>query len=95
MTGDGPALFDFLALAIGELLAQAPAEGDEVPALGFTFSFPVEQLKINSGKLIKWYKQFHHRFLLDSFLGLLSPYLQDQGFQHQWSSRRGCLQASH
>jgi hexokinase len=32
--------------------------GDEGRALGFTFSFPVRQLSISSGSLIRWTKEF-------------------------------------
>lgn len=55
-------LFDFIATALAEFVA---TEGDDfhLPPgrqreLGFTFSFPVKQLSIASGTLIKWTKGF-------------------------------------
>jgi hexokinase len=32
--------------------------GDEGRALGFTFLFPIRQLSISSGSLIRWTKEF-------------------------------------
>lgn len=55
-------LFDFIATALAEFVA---TEGDDfhLPPgrqreLGFTFSFPVKQMSIASGTLIKWTKGF-------------------------------------
>ncbi|KAJ8527974.1 hypothetical protein K7X08_015425 [Anisodus acutangulus] len=54
------ALFDFIAMSLAKLVA---TEGDDfhLPSarqreLGFTFSFPVKQMSIASGTLIKWTK---------------------------------------
>uniref|UniRef100_A0A3Q7JRT5 Phosphotransferase n=1 Tax=Solanum lycopersicum TaxID=4081 RepID=A0A3Q7JRT5_SOLLC len=63
MTGSSSeVLFDFIATALAEFVA---TEGDDfhLPPgrqreLGFTFSFPVKQLSIASGTLIKWTKGF-------------------------------------
>jgi hexokinase len=55
-------LFDFIAAALAKFV---DTEGDDfhLPEgrqreLGFTFSFPVNQLSISSGTLIKWTKGF-------------------------------------
>ncbi|KAJ4790839.1 Hexokinase [Rhynchospora pubera] len=62
MVGSSHDLFDFIAEALSSFVA---SEGEEykVPEgkqreLGFTFSFPVKQLSLSSGTLIKWTKGF-------------------------------------
>ncbi|XP_057967363.1 hexokinase-1-like [Malania oleifera] len=62
MVGTSDALFDYIAAALekfvateGEGLHVSPGKQRE---LGFTFSFPVRQLSISSGTLIKWTKGF-------------------------------------
>ena len=57
-SGDGVALFDFIAAAVKELLDQVPQVAKGEVQLGFTFSFPLQQLAINSGVLTKWTKGF-------------------------------------
>lgn len=68
MTSTTDELFAYLATKIGIFVKQHHAEkfqqegGDDADAgklrLGFTFSFPVEQTSLNSGKLIRWTKGF-------------------------------------
>ncbi|MCH89244.1 hexokinase-3-like, partial [Trifolium medium] len=54
-------LFDFIASSLKEFIAK---EGDgsktsqDRRELGFTFSFPVKQMSVSSGILIKWTKGF-------------------------------------
>ncbi|KAL3532538.1 hypothetical protein ACH5RR_006059 [Cinchona calisaya] len=62
MVGSSEALFDFIAAALAKFVA---TEGEDIclppgrqRELGFTFSFPVRQLSIASGTLIKWTKGF-------------------------------------
>ncbi|KAL3829933.1 hypothetical protein ACJIZ3_018735 [Penstemon smallii] len=62
MVGSSHELFDFIATALAKFVA---TEGEEfhLPAgkqreLGFTFSFPIRQLSLASGTLIKWTKGF-------------------------------------
>ncbi|KAJ4787510.1 Hexokinase [Rhynchospora pubera] len=62
MLGGSNELFDFIAAALARFVE---TEGDEfrIPEgrqreLGFTFSFPVKQLSLASGTLIKWTKGF-------------------------------------
>lgn len=56
------ALFDYIATELAKFVA---GEGDKYSLsagrqreLGFTFSFPVMQLSINSGTLMRWTKGF-------------------------------------
>ncbi|EXC28700.1 hypothetical protein L484_006996 [Morus notabilis] len=63
MTGSSDALFDFIAGALAKFVSEEgegfhPAPGRQ-RELGFTFSFPVRQLSISSGTLIKWTKGFN------------------------------------
>lgn len=56
-------LFSYLAEKIGIFIKthhndKFDKENSEKLKLGFTFSFPVEQISINSGKLIRWTKGF-------------------------------------
>lgn len=63
MVGSSDALFDFIAATLAKFIA-AVGEDVHLPPgrqreLGFTFSFPVRQLSIASGTLIKWTKGFY------------------------------------
>ncbi|KAJ9537543.1 hypothetical protein OSB04_030276 [Centaurea solstitialis] len=62
MVGTSQALFDYIAAALAKFVAD---EGDKfhLPSgrqreLGFTFSFPVMQLSVASGALMRWTKGF-------------------------------------
>lgn len=61
MTSTSEDLFDFIASSLKEFIAK---EGDgsntsqDRRELGFTFSFPVKQMSVSSGILIKWTKGF-------------------------------------
>ncbi|KAJ4971711.1 hypothetical protein NE237_004810 [Protea cynaroides] len=62
MTSTSEDLFDFIASTLKEFVER---EGDDYTVqldrrreLGFTFSFPVKQLSVSSGVLIKWTKGF-------------------------------------
>ncbi|KAM6556008.1 hypothetical protein CsatB_003027 [Cannabis sativa] len=62
MTGSSEGLFDLIAAALAKFVSEEgegfhPAPGRQ-RELGFTFSFPVKQLSISSGTLIKWTKGF-------------------------------------
>ncbi|TIC60903.1 hypothetical protein E3Q03_02961 [Wallemia mellicola] len=58
-TGEFAHLFDYMAKSIGHFLSTKSESKDSkrIP-LGFTFSFPVDQSAINSGKLIGFTKGF-------------------------------------
>lgn len=57
-TGTGEALFDFIAGCVEEGLEKVGLKDREIDYLGFTFSFPCNQLALNSGLLIRWTKGF-------------------------------------
>lgn len=50
-------LFNLIALALKNFIEREDGN-DEGRALGFTFSFPVRQVSISSGSLIRWTKEF-------------------------------------
>lgn len=58
MCGSGDALFDFIAQCVTDFLNRSDIRTSDELALGFTFSFPVEQTGIASGRLIAWTKGF-------------------------------------
>ncbi|KAK0206198.1 hypothetical protein DFS33DRAFT_565432 [Desarmillaria ectypa] len=64
-TGEASVLFDYLADSVDAFLTthskdSVPSSGDspDVLPLGLTFSFPVEQTALNSGKILTWTKGF-------------------------------------
>ena len=58
MHGDCVGLFDFIADGIQAFFREHKLGRQQAYALAFTFSFPVEQSSIASGKLIEWTKGF-------------------------------------
>lgn len=58
MTGDGDKLFDFIADCIQSFLMEHLVNSRQDYDLAFTFSFPVDQRSLASGKLICWTKGF-------------------------------------
>jgi len=58
MRGEGDALFDFLAGCIGSFFEESRLPRRQRYDLAFTFSFPVAQSSIASGKLLTWTKGF-------------------------------------
>jgi hexokinase len=61
MTGEGKALFSFLVSCIAKFLKKNGIDTDRHFELGFTFSFPVKQRSVASGKLVVWTKGFDAR----------------------------------
>lgn len=62
MTSTSKDLFDFIASSLKEFI-EKEGDGSELShdrrrELGFTFSFPVKQMSVSSGTLIKWTKGF-------------------------------------
>lgn len=55
-------LFDFLAMTLKRLVEKddegSGQSDDTIKELGFTFPFPLKQLSISSGTLVKWTKEF-------------------------------------
>lgn len=58
MTGSGVKLFDYIASCLHEFVTSQQIKSDNILPLGFTFSFPMSQLSIDSGKLVRWTKGF-------------------------------------
>ena len=59
MTGNGEDLFDFIAEKLAEFAKEKlGANIIKISAVGFTFSFPVDQKSLYSGTLIKWTKGY-------------------------------------
>ncbi|KAL3642942.1 Hexokinase isoenzyme 2 [Castilleja foliolosa] len=63
MVGSSHELFDFIASTLAKFIDKEGEDFYLPPGrqreLGFTFSFPVRQLSLASGTLIKWTKGFH------------------------------------
>ncbi|TRY63078.1 hypothetical protein TCAL_11505 [Tigriopus californicus] len=57
MSGSGEELFDHIALCMLRFLSEIQLHPENM-ALGFTFSFPCEQSKLNSATLTQWTKGF-------------------------------------
>lgn len=55
--GPGKDLFDFIAECLAEFCKQQRVDQENLP-LGFTFSFPVQQLGLAKGILVTWTKGF-------------------------------------
>ncbi|CAM0955796.1 unnamed protein product [Alopecurus aequalis] len=53
--GTSEDFFNYIASTLKGFIGR---EGDQGRALGFTFSFPIRQLSITSGSLIRWTKEF-------------------------------------
>jgi hexokinase len=58
ITGDGKALFDFIAGCIKDFLKKERIDAIRGLDLSFTFSFPVMQTGVASGTLVRWTKGF-------------------------------------
>ncbi|KAJ8385409.1 hypothetical protein AAFF_G00189350 [Aldrovandia affinis] len=58
MLGPGEQLFDHIAACLSEFLESLGLKGHTLP-LGFTFSFPCEQIDIDKCILIRWTKGFN------------------------------------
>lgn len=58
MTGTGEELFDYIAFCLAEFTKTHKIQNQTLP-LGFTFSFPCQQIGLTQGKLIKWTKGFN------------------------------------
>ncbi|KAD4585191.1 hypothetical protein R6Q59_036118 [Mikania micrantha] len=62
MVGSSEALFDYIAAEVAKFVGDESEKFGPLPGrqreLGFTFSFPVLQLSIDSGTLIRWTKGF-------------------------------------
>ncbi|GER51385.1 hexokinase [Striga asiatica] len=77
MVGSSHELFDFIAAALAKFVSkEGECEEFHLPPgkqreLGFTFSFPVRQLSLASGTLIKWTKGFLIEDAVNLFLAFV------------------------
>ncbi|XP_074590099.1 hexokinase-1-like [Curcuma longa] len=91
MIGGSDELFDFIASALARFIA---SEGEDfhLPVgrqreLGFTFSFPVRQISIGSGTLVKWTKGFNIDGTVgEDVVGELSRAMERQGLNMRVSA---------
>jgi hexokinase len=58
MLGHGDQLFDHIAECLANFIKEHKLENERLP-LGFTFSFPLKQLGLTKGILIRWTKGFN------------------------------------
>lgn len=58
MVGSGVELFDHIAKCLAEFSHETNTQNEVLP-LGFTFSFPCQQIGLTKGLLIKWTKGFN------------------------------------
>jgi len=58
ISGTGVELFNFIAQSIQQFLVDRTINRKKKNPLGFTFSFPINQIDINNGILINWTKGF-------------------------------------
>ncbi|POO01113.1 Hexokinase [Trema orientale] len=84
MTSTSEDLFNFVALSLKDFV-EREGDGTEISLdtrrdLGFTFSFPVKQISVSSGILIKWTKGFAIRDMVGKEIaGCLEQALTRQG----------------
>jgi len=82
-TGTGAELFGFIADSVARFIA-IECGGDARGALGFTFSFPVEQSALDAGKLIMWNKGFNASGVVgEDVVALLQTQLAARGIELQ------------
>ncbi|XP_074525970.1 hexokinase-2 [Halichoeres trimaculatus] len=58
MRGSGTELFDHIAECLADFMEKLGIKNKRLP-LGFTFSFPCQQTKLDEGVLMSWTKAFH------------------------------------
>lgn len=57
MTGPGTELFDYIGECMAKFMKAKGIQSEILP-LGFTFSFPLQQIKLTKGILVRWTKGF-------------------------------------
>lgn len=90
MTSDAITLFDYIADSIA-LFVKKQGVGSKHLPLGFTFSFPVQQLSLTSGLLIKWTKGFSAAGVENKdVVKLLREAIVRKGVVSLYILRKGC-----
>lgn len=83
MTGSGRDLFGFIARCIKSFMKEMNIVSLQGLKLGFTFSFPVEQEGIASGRLLRWTKGFKVKGVLGKdVVRLLDKALAENGIRN-------------
>ena len=81
--GEGSRLFDFIAECMKKFIDKYKMAGREELKLGFTFSFPVKQAAVASGKLACWTKGFSASNVIgEDVVRLLEEALDRKGLSH-------------
>lgn len=79
MLGSGTQLFDHIAECLANFIKEHSLQNERLP-LGFTFSFPLKQLGLTKGFLIRWTKGFNCEGVVDhDVVELLEEALKRRG----------------
>lgn len=79
MIGSGTQLFDHIAECLANFIKEHKLQDERLP-LGFTFSFPLQQLGLTKGILIRWTKGFNCEGVVDrDVVELLEEALKRRG----------------
>ncbi|CAO1422296.1 unnamed protein product [Diamesa serratosioi] len=79
MIGSGAQLFDHIAECLANFIKEHKIQNERLP-LGFTFSFPLKQLGLTKGILIRWTKGFNCEGVVDEdVVELLEAALRRRG----------------
>ncbi|KAL7026429.1 hypothetical protein ACKWTF_013910 [Chironomus riparius] len=79
MLGSGSQLFDHIAECLANFIKEHKLQDERLP-LGFTFSFPLKQLGLTKGFLIRWTKGFNCEGVVDhDVVELLEEALKRRG----------------
>ncbi|XP_070493694.1 hexokinase type 2-like isoform X2 [Chironomus tepperi] len=79
MLGSGTQLFDHIAECLANFIKEHKLQNERLP-LGFTFSFPLKQLGLTKGFLIRWTKGFNCEGVVDhDVVELLEEALKRRG----------------
>jgi len=79
MIGTGSQLFDHIAECLANFIKEHKLQHERLP-LGFTFSFPLQQLGLTKGILIRWTKGFNCEGVIDrDVVELLEEALKRRG----------------
>jgi len=79
MLGSGTQLFDHIAECLANFIKEHKLQDERLP-LGFTFSFPLKQLGLTKGFLIRWTKGFNCEGVVDhDVVELLEDALKRRG----------------
>lgn len=85
MLGSGVELFDHIAKCLAEFTKDMNVQNEVLP-LGFTFSFPCQQIGLTKGLLIKWTKGFNCEGVVNrDVVGLLEDAIKKRNVRKPFS----------